>query len=334
MSQPKDSPKVCTIGGGTGTFICLSGLKKYNVQLSAIVAMTDSGGSTGKLRDQLGVLPPGDLRQALVALSESPDIWRKLFTYRFDNGDLKGHNFGNLFISSLEKITGSTMEAVDYAQRLLQTNGNVIPVTLSDSHLCALYEDGSVLEGEAQIDDNLNKAGKIKKLFLKPNADINLVAKRAIERADAIVFGPGDLHTSILPNLVITQMPDILSYTRAKKIYTVNLMTKTGQTDNYKVSDFVNELQNYIFPTKLDYIIVNSGIPDRELVDFYYKKDSSIPVVDDLGGTYENAVVIRRDLLSSYKVTQSASDTVTRSLIRHDADKLGQVLIAIIDGKI
>ena len=145
----KTKPSVVTIGGGTGSFVVLSGLKDYPIELSAIITMMDSGGSTGKLRDQLGVLPPGDLRQALVALSEAPDIWRQLFTYRFENGDLKGHNFGNIFISAIEKIANSNQEAIDRASDILQTNGSVIPITFDKCCLCAEYKDGSVVEGES-----------------------------------------------------------------------------------------------------------------------------------------------------------------------------------------
>jgi uncharacterized cofD-like protein len=334
--MPKDSnfPRVVTVGGGTGTYICLSALKEYPVQLSAIVTMMDSGGSTGKLRDQLGVLPPGDVRQALVALSDCPEIWRKLFSYRFDNGDLKGHSFGNLFISSLEKITGSTVDAIGYAERLLQTKGHVIPVTLTKSNLCAKYADGKTLFGEATIDESIYNESKLSYIYLDPPAEVNLDAKRALERADAIIFGPGDLHTSILPNLLIENMPEVLSYTKAKKIYVVNLMTRKGQTDNFKASDFVDEFSKYLYPAKLDYVLVNSTRPSKELADWYYQTDGTVPVKDDLGGCYGDAVVLRRNLLSKTKFYQSVADRVKRSLIRHDPDSLGRVLIDIINDKL
>lgn len=187
MKKLAEIPNVVVVGGGTGTYVCLSALKQYPINLSAVVSMTDSGGSTGKLRDQLGVLPPGDLRQALVALSESPDIWRKLFAYRFDSGDLQGHNFGNIFLSALEKITGLTSEAVEYAERILQTKGKVHPVTFTNCNLCAEYEDGTVVEGESRIDESEHKNSKISRVFLNPSATMNLSAKRALERADYIV---------------------------------------------------------------------------------------------------------------------------------------------------
>jgi uncharacterized cofD-like protein len=329
----KPMPNVVTIGGGTGTFVVLSGLKNYPIKLSAVVSMMDSGGSTGRLKDQLGVLPPGDLRQALVALSESEDIWRKLFTYRFDNGDLKGHNFGNIFLSALEKITGSTQEAVQYAMRVLQTQGEVIPVTLDSSSLCAIYEDGTSFCQESQIDEYIGKS-KISKMYLKPNALINLDAKRAIERADFIIFGPGDLYTSILPNLLVQGMPEILANLNTKKIFITNLMTRAGQTDDYKVSDFVNKIEEYMGGETLDYILVNSEPYDSEVIKTYKEVDNAVPVLDDLeGSTYHEAKVIRTNLLSNTMFKPSKSDIVKRSLLRHDPEKLAETLFKILLSK-
>ncbi len=329
----KSNPNVVTIGGGTGTFVVLSSLKNYPVKLSAIVSMMDSGGSTGRLKDQLGVLPPGDLRQALVALSESDEIWRKLFTYRFESGDLKGHNFGNIFLSALEKITGSTQEAVEYATRVLQTQGDVIPVTLDNSSLCAVYEDGTSFDQESQIDEYFGKS-KISKMFLKPNALINLDAKHAIERADYIIFGPGDLYTSILPNLLVQGMPEILANLNTKKIFISNLMTRAGQTDDYKVTDFVNKIEEYMMGETIDYILVNSKPFDKEIVKTYKEVDNAVPVLDDTDGdTYHEARVIRTNLLSNNVFKPSKSDTVKRSLLRHDSEKLAETLFKILSFK-
>jgi uncharacterized cofD-like protein len=326
----KPMPNVVTIGGGTGTFVVLSGLKNYPIKLSAVVSMMDSGGSTGRLKDQLGVLPPGDLRQALVALSETEDVWRKLFTYRFDNGDLKGHNFGNIFLSALEKITGSTHESVEYAMRVLQTQGEVIPVTLDRSSLCAIYENGTNFCQESQIDEYAGKS-KISKIFLKPNALINLDAKHAIERADYIIFGPGDLYTSILPNLLVQGMSEILANLNTKKIFITNLMTRAGQTDDYKVSDFVYKIEEYMGGETLDYILINSEPFSEEIIKTYKEVDNTIPVLDDLGGdTYHEAKVIRTSLLSNTVFKPSKSDTVKRSLLRHDSEKLAETLFKIL----
>lgn len=326
----KQRPIVATIGGGTGSFVVLSGLKNYEIDLNAIVAMTDSGGSTGKLRDQLGVLPPGDLRQALVALSEASDIWRKLFTYRFEAGDLKGHNFGNIFLSAIEKITNSNQEAIDRAADILQTVGRVTPITFDKCTLCAEYEDGSVIEGESNIDENERAGVHIKNLFLKPPANVNLEAKRVLERANALIFGPGDLYTSVIPNLLVSGVRETLQYVKAKKIFVVNLMTKVGQTESFKVSDFINELEKYLGEDSLNYVVVNSKKPPNELVSRYKDIDKALPVEDDLGGTYGRARVIRADVLSDYAYTKSSSDDLKRSLIRHDPDKLAKILYKII----
>lgn len=329
----KPMPNVVTIGGGTGTFVVLSGLKSYPIKLSAVVSMMDSGGSTGRLKDQLGVLPPGDLRQSLVALSESEDIWRKLFTYRFDNGDLKGHNFGNIFLSAIEKITGSTQESVQYAMRLLQTQGEVIPVTLDRSSLCATYEDGTSLYQESQIDEYVGKS-KILKMYLEPNALINLDAKRALERADFIVFGPGDLHTSIIPNLLVSGMSKILANLNTKKIFIANLMTRAGQTDGYKVTDFVNKIEEYMMGEPIDYILINSEPFKSEIIKTYKEVDNAVPVLDDISGdTYHEAKVIRTSLLSNNVFKPNKSDSVKRSLLRHDPEKLAEVLFKIISSR-
>lgn len=328
----KITPKIVTIGGGTGTYVALTGLKKYPLDLTAIVSMMDSGGSTGRLRDQLGVLPPGDVRQALVALSESSEIWRKLFVYRFEAGDLAGHNFGNIFLSALEKITGSVAEAVELAEKLLQTNGNVVPITFSDSSLVARYSDGAVLQGEDEIDSN-TAHGSITSLSLSPSALINLEAKRAIERAAMIVFGPGDLHTSILPNILVDGVTSVLDNSKALKVYVVNLMTKPGQTADFKASHFVTEFKKYLGDAKLDYILLNNKRPDKKILAWYREYDGADFVEDDLGGTFEGTSVIRRNLLSSTKFHQSLSDRVRRSLVRHDADRLGKALFELTDSR-
>lgn len=328
--KTQNVPNVVTIGGGTGAFVVLSGLKNYNINLSAVVTMMDSGGSTGRLRDQLGVLPPGDLRQALVALSESKEIWRKLFTYRFDKGDLSGHNFGNIFLSALEKITGSIGESINLANELLQTQGNVYPVTFSDCRLCAKYTDGTVVEGESNIEEMKNKDSKIDYMYLAPSAVLNLEAKRALERADYIIFGPGDLYTSILPNLVVDGMSQVMCYSKAKKILVCNIMTRKGQTDDFKVSDFVAELEKYLGGSLLDFVVINNKVPEPDLLKYYHDFDEASLVNDDtFGSYYENRKVIRGDFLSSAKLVQSSADRIKRSLIRHDGEKLAEALLNI-----
>lgn len=321
-------PKIVVIGGGTGTFIVLSGLKQYPVQLSAIVSMMDSGGSTGRLTDQLGVLPPGDLRQALVALSESEVIWRKLFTYRFDHGDLQGHNFGNIFLSALQKITGSTEKSINIAMELLQTKGFVVPVTLEPTTLCANYADGAKLRGEALIDSADFPRPRITNIYLEPNVILNPFAEAKLKSADFIIFGPGDLYTSIIPNLLADGMVQAINASKAKKIYIPNVMTKVGQTDGFKISDFVKVMTNFLGKGSFDYILVNNKKPDAKIIEWYKRTASADWVVDDLGDKkYPNGKIIRQDLLSNTKFEQSVADRVRRSLIRHDSDKIAKYIM-------
>ena len=327
MKRSKKNPNVVVIGGGTGTFVVLSGLKNYPVNLSAIVTMMDSGGSTGRLRDQLGVLPPGDLRQALVALSESEEIWRSLFTYRFDCGDLDGHSFGNIFLSALEKITSSNQTAISLATEVLKAKGKVFPVTLTHSTLCARFDDNTTIEGESFIDTSGKKGARIRYMYLQPDAEINPQVCDVLKKADFIIFGPGDLYTSVIPNLLVTGVTQAISNSKAKKVFVVNLMTKLGQTDDFKASDFVNEIQKYI-GCKMNFIIINSQDPPGELLGWYERSGDACKVEDDIEQkSYPRAKIIREDVLSKAHYEQSLSDRIKRSLIRHDPAKLSKVLV-------
>lgn len=323
-------PKLVVIGGGTGTFVVLSGLKNLPLKISAIVAMTDSGGSTGKLRDQLGVLPPGDLRQALVALANSEETWRKLFTYRFEEGDFKGHNFGNIFLSALEKITGSSEQAIKYASEILNIKGNILPVTFTDCTLCAKFEDGSLVEGEVHIDESYTRRPRISFMYVMPEAAVNPRAEKEVKKANFIIFGPGDLHTSIIPNLLVNGFAETVRNSNAKKVFVVNLMTKRGQTDGFKASDFVDEMYKYLGGNVFDYIIINNRSLDQEIVDWYKKEDNVDPVVDDLDEKdHTGTTIIRADLLSEALFEQNMVDRVKRSLLRHDPAKIGNIITEI-----
>jgi uncharacterized cofD-like protein len=275
-------------------------------------------------------LPPGDLRQALVALSESPEIWRKIFAYRFDSGDFEGHNFGNLFLSVIQRITGSLENAIEEASEVLKVKGNVYPITYSDCTLCAEYEDGSVIEGEHNIDDSLTKRPRIKYMYLVPEASTNDSAAKVIRDSDFIIFPPGDIYTSVFPNFLVNGVTGLLSRSKAKKIYFINLMNKRGQTDDYNASDYIYELERYS-GTFLDYVILNSSRPNKELIEWYRKKDNVSVVEDDLDEKHASeAKIIRADLLSKTTYEQNVSDRVKRSLIRHDPDKIRDVLKKIL----
>lgn len=319
--------KITVIGGGTGTFVVLSGLKEYPFELSAIITMMDSGGSTGRLRDQLGVLPPGDLRQSLIALSEASLLWRKLFLYRFEAGDLAGHNFGNIFLSALEKVSKDYKEVIKTASFILQAKGKVIPVTFDKVHLMARYSNGKTLKGEGEIDTNQEKEAKIIQAYLEPQAKANPEALKTIERSDYIIIGPGDLYTSIIPVLLAAGMKEALRKTKAKIIYIVNLMTKLGQTHSYKVSDHLQDLEKYLGRSQ-DFLLINNGKIPENIIKWYEDHYEEV-VIDDLNNSFSGKV-IKENLISSAVFDKVASDKLSRSVLRHSSKKLARLINKII----
>ncbi len=317
--------KITVLGGGTGTYVVLSGLKKHKLDLAAIVSMMDSGGSTGRLRDQLGVLPPGDLRQCLVALSEAPELWRKLFLYRFENGDLKGHNFGNIFLSALEKVSDDYHTVIDTANYVLQTKGRVIPVTTGKTHLKVEYENGTILKGEGVIDEDNPERSRILKAYLEPSVSANTEALERIEESDYIIIGPGDLYTSIVPTLLVDGMKEAIQKSKAKIFFIVNLMTKAGQTTNYTASDFIEDISLYL-GRKPDFIITNNGfIPDD--IKEWYASHTEVPVQNDIDEQEFTGTIIEEDVISRSYNKKSSADSLTRSILRHDSEKLTEVLM-------
>ncbi len=326
-------PKILTIGGGTGSYVALEGLKKYDLKLTAIVTMMDSGGSSGKLRDELGVLPPGDIRQCLVALSESSKLMRDMFNYRFEEGGLKGHSFGNIFLSTLEKNTGSMKKAISEVGKILRIKGNVVPITFTkNTNLCVDLEDGTAIVGETHIDvlEKMQKRARIVKAYLKPEAELNEDAKRAIEKADYILIGPGDLYTSVIPNLLVNNVPEIIKKSKAKKIFVMNLMTKHGQTTNYSAKDHVEDIEKCLGIGVIDYVLVNSKLPRRDTLS-WYEEFEEYPVKDDLEES-KDYEIIRKNLIKDVIVKNTDHDELRRSIIRHDSEKLAQEVIKIING--
>lgn len=326
-------PSIVCIGGGTGTFVVLRGLKNYPYHLSAIVTMSDSGGSNKRIRDEFGLLPTSDIRQCIVALSEEKGgtgLLRKLFMYRFEKGTgISGMTFGNLFMAALSDILGSQEEAITQTSKVLRINGTVIPVSFTDTNLFAQYENGHVVSEEHLIDEPQHDGTmKITNLYLKPQAKANPQAIKAILSADLIVLGPGDLYTSLLPNLLVPGIAKAIKQSHAKKVYVLNLMTKYGQTYNYTASDHIKALEAYI-DKSLNYVMRNNESFLQPILE-KYKEMNEFPVVDDLEKT-SYYTVIRKPVISEQTIEKSKSDTLVRSLIRHDSDKLATELVKLLE---
>ncbi len=321
---------VC-IGGGTGTFVALRGLKQYPYRLSAIVSMADSGGSNKRIRDEFGLLPTSDLRQCLVALSDENGVGllRKLFVYRFEKGEgISGMTFGNLFMAALSDILGSQEEAIRQTSKVLRIKGSVIPVTYTNTNLHAKYEDGHTATEEHHIDmPDHDGTLKISKVWLEPIAKANPEALAAIDNADLIVLGPGDLFTSLLPNLLVPGIPQALAKAKAKKAYVGNLMTKWGQTYNFTASDHLRILEQHI-GSCIDFVLVNTGRIPKKALDFYAKYHEQA-VIDDIANT-KQLRVIKSDMVNSKLIQKTKADALVRSLIRHDSDKLAKTLVSLI----
>ncbi|NGX44079.1 MAG: Gluconeogenesis factor [Candidatus Anoxychlamydiales bacterium] len=317
--------KIVVIGGGTGNFVILRGLKKYDVELSAIVSMADNGGSTGILRDELGVLPPGDVRQCLVALSNSSRLMRNVMNYRFENGNLGGHSLGNLFLSALEKITGSFERAVEEAGKILYIKGKVIPVTLNQVHLKMILNNRKVLEGEAEVYLSQEIDKGYNSIYLEPYPKVNPKVIDEIMNADLVVLGPGGFYTSLIPNLLVEGVADALKKTLAKKVFVVNLMNRKGQCKSNKVSQNLKELVKFLGKDVFDYILVNKKEPSKELIKKYSEEGTLVK--NDISNDKR---VILSDLLGplarAYK-----KDLIKRNLIRHDSKKLADEIIKIVN---
>lgn len=330
--------KIVTIGGGTGSFTLLNGLKKYPVDISAIVSMADDGGSTGILRDELGVLPPGDVRQCLVALSDSSEMLRKLMNYRFDKGGLKGHNFGNLFLSALEKINGNFSKGIEEAIKILNVKGEVIPVTNTDTNLFMELKNGKKLRGEEDINHNFNieKVG-IKKNYLFPRAKANKKAIKKITAADVIVIGPGNHYCSIIPNLLVDGICEAIKKSRAKIVFNCNLTNKKGQTEDFDLDRYVLEINKYIGKNRIDFAIFNTKKPAGNLIKKYEKQEGKNMIVnfDEKDNHGRKFKVIKADMISRKKIKNNSNDPISdnRSFIRHDGAKLAKVLMNIIEIK-
>jgi uncharacterized cofD-like protein len=323
---------IVTIGGGTGSFTLLSGLKKYPVNISAIVSMADDGGSTGVLRDELGVLPPGDVRQCLVALSESSDTFRELMGYRFEKGGLRGHNFGNLLLSALEKISGSFSEGIQEAVKILNVKGEVIPVSEKDMRLCIELKNGKILEGEKELDHNeeIRQIG-IEKVFLKRSVPASKKAISLIRKADFIIIGPGDLYGSLLPNFLVKDLSLAVRRSKAKVIFNCGLTNKKGQTENFSVDDYVLALEKYLGRGRIDFVTANCREPEEKLIRKYEKREGKNALVKFDKGKKRNYRIVCADLLQRNISPGTKGDPIghSRSFIRHDGEKLAKLIMVL-----
>lgn len=304
--------KIVTIGGGTGQFQILKGLRDCECEVTAITNVSDNGGSSGRLIDEYGVLPPGDMRQCLVALAgdKNARVLRDLFNYRLKDG----HCMGNLIITALADISGGFIPGIKETERLLNVSGRVLPISGSRFKICAETIDGKILDGESEVSYSEGNSG-IKRLFADEKVFLLKEAGRAIRDADKIVICAGDLYGSVLPNFLVEGVLEALRESTAEKIYICNLFTKQG-TEGFRASDFVNEVEKYS-KMKLDKIIINSRTPSQEVLQKYLKEGSSF-IEDDLG---DDSRVVRGDYVAEYPLER-------RTIFRHVSEKIARAILA------
>ena len=324
--------RLVALGGGTGLYTLLAGLKQLVAKpdepiwietLSAIVTVSDNGGSSGRLRDELQMLPPGDIRNCIVALSEDSSLLSRLFRYRFrGQGELGGHSFGNLFLAALTEVTGDFTEAVRLSSEVLASKGHIFPATISDVHLVAELDDGSIVHGETQISAS---RAPIRNLRLEPERCLPLPqALKELKSADVITVGPGSLYTSILPNLLVSQVAKVIGESRATKIFVSNLMTQPGETDGYTALQHLETLRKYAPEINFDFVVVNDRKISREQAERYaaeqaYQIGIDDPILHSLDQTTE---VMRADLLDAGEKVRHSSERLARVVLacRQSAD--------------
>jgi len=325
---------IVIIGGGTATFTLLKGLRQFPINNIVISSTADDGGSTGILRKDLGVMPMGDIRQCLVGLSYTVPALQKLFAYRFDSGSLKGHNAGNIILAALQKVCGSPEGAIAEAARLLNVRGEVLFVSKQPTKLSARLTDGSIIKSEHELDEPVTKKrAAIQKLMLT-KAEANERVLDAIARADAIILGPGDLYTSTFPNLLVPGVAEAIKASRGKRILITNIMTKLGQTDGFKVSDFVREVDAYLGANAdnpvINAVIVNTQKPKADTLALY-KKEQAFFVEPDIEKAKKLGIqVIAKAIISNHVHKKVKGDALARSLVRHDPEKIAEIIWKLI----
>ena len=321
--RKSSQPKIVVIGGGTGSSVALRGLKPYIDNLTSIVTMFDSGGSSGALSSEFGYPPLGDLRSCLLALAESNEMTealRPLVEFRFERGSsLNGHSLGNLLMAALTSVHSDGQAAVDEMSRILHVRGQVLPVTLERANLCAELENGEFLRSESAIDLRGERHPRISRVFLDSAVDANPRAVEAIMAADAVVLGPGDLYTSVIPNLLANGIAQAIAETAATRIYVCNLMTKLGETDDFRASDFVCEITRYLGGPHLDWAIVNSQAVPAEIRTRYLAEEAQ-PVEIDQKRVHEN--------ISWFFGNELAQLSALKKM-RHQADGLAKAIVDV-----
>ncbi len=310
--------RIVTVGGGSGLSVLLGGLKEHTSNITAIVTVADNGGSSGRLIEQFDILPPGDLRNCLVALADAPTLMRDLFQFRFNKeSEFSGHNFGNLFITVMTQLTGDFEKAIKESSKVLAIRGQVIPSTLDKVVLSAKYKDGSIAVGEVQIPKGHKP---IEKAYLTPpDVAATPEAVKAIEQADVIILGPGSLYTSIIPNLLIKGITDAIVASNAIKVYVCNVMTESGETDNLSAFEHLNVIIKHSHPKIVDYCIVNNGkVPDEWLER--YKQENSYPIAAESAK------------FNSLGVKIIEADIITiADYVRHDSAKLARTILGLLE---
>ncbi len=307
--------KIVAIGGGTGLSMLLRGIKRYTSNITAIVTVGDDGGSSGRLREEMGILPPGDIRNCIAALGDDEDLITELFQYRFKTGEgLEGHSFGNLFLTALCAITGNMVKAIRESANVLNIRGVVLPATLDDMKLGAEFEDGRIIHGESNIPE---ARGQIKKLFTEPeNCKALPEAINAIKEADLIILGPGSLYTSVIPNLLVNGIVDAISQSKAKKIYVCNIMTQPGETTDYTVASHVNAIIKHSGGKCIvDAVLVNNSLPEN--MSEGYAVSGSIPVRLDM----ENIAPIGIEVVSQKLIQENKE-----GLVRHSSNRVARAV--------
>jgi uncharacterized cofD-like protein len=317
--QINRGPKVVVIGGGTGLSVLLTGLKQFTSNISAIVTVADDGGSSGRIREEFDILPPGDIRNCLVALADAPALMRDLFQFRFDTASqLSGHSFGNLFITVMTRLTGDFEKAIKETSKVLALRGQVIPSTLNKVVLVARHKDGTTTVGE-------NKIPKVRRLIErvylnpdKPQATPDAI--KAIKEAQVIVLGPGSLYTSIIPNLLIKEIVDAIIASDAVKVYVCNAVTQPGETDGYSVSEHIKALLAHSHPEIIDYCVINTAEVPKDILRRYADQGSYLVVND------------RRKIEEmGYRVIEDDFVIIEDTLIRHDHLKLAKIILGFIE---